>query len=55
MKIINCLSNNEEDIFQNEEIKLLLSALNITPGKYDARRLRYGKLGICTDSDSDGQ
>lgn len=54
-KIINCLSNNEEDIFQNEEIKLLLSALNITPGKYDARRLRYGKLGICTDSDSDGQ
>ena len=53
-KIINCLSNSEEDIFQNEEIKLLLSALNITPGKYDARRLRYGKLGICTDSDSDG-
>lgn len=54
-KIINCLSNTDEDIFQNEEIKLLLSALNITPGKYDARRLRYGKLGICTDSDSDGQ
>lgn len=53
-KIINCLSNTDEDIFQNEEIKLLLSALNITPGKYDARRLRYGKLGICTDSDSDG-
>lgn len=54
-KIINCLSNNEEDIFQNEEIKLLLSAMNITPGKYDAKKLRYGKIGICTDSDSDGQ
>lgn len=53
-KIINCLSNNEEDIFQNEEIKLLLSAMNITPGKYDAKKLRYGKIGICTDSDSDG-
>lgn len=53
-KIINCLSNNEEKIFQNEEIKLLMSAMNITPGKYDSKKLRYGKLAICTDSDSDG-
>ena len=53
-KMINCLSNDDEDIFQNEEIKLLLSALNITPGKYDAKKLRYGRLGICTDADSDG-
>lgn len=53
-KIINCLSNNEEKIFQNEEIKLLLSAMNIVPGKYDAKKLRYGKIAICTDSDSDG-
>lgn len=53
-KIINCLSNPEEKIFQNEEIKLLLSALNITPGKYNSDKLRYGKLAICTDADSDG-
>lgn len=53
-KIINCLSNDEEKIFQNEEIKLLLSAMNITPGRYDAKKLRYGKLAICTDADSDG-
>lgn len=53
-KIINCLSNPEEKIFQNEEIKLLLSAMNITPGRYNASKLRYGKLAICTDSDSDG-
>ena len=53
-KIINCLSNPEDKIYQNEEIKLLLSALNITPGKYDAKKLRYGKLAICTDADSDG-
>lgn len=52
-KIINCLSNPEEKIFQNEEIKLLLSALNITPGRYNASKLRYGKLGICVDADSD--
>lgn len=53
-KIINCLSNPEEKIYQNEEIKLLLSAMNIVPGKYDAKKLRYGKLAICTDADSDG-
>ena len=53
-KIINCLSNPEEKIFNNEEIKLLLSAMNIVPGKYSPSKLRYGKLAICTDADSDG-
>lgn len=53
-KIINALSNSEEDIFENEEIKLLLSAMNIIPGKYDNKKLRYGKIGICVDADSDG-
>ena len=48
------MDNDEEKIFQNEEIKLLLSAMNITPGKYNASKLRYGKLAICTDADSDG-
>ena len=52
-KILNCLSNPEEKIFQNEEIKLLLSAMNIVPGKYDSKKLRYGRLAICTDADSD--
>ena len=52
-KIINALSNDEEKIYQNEEIKLLLSALNIVPGHYDSRKLRYGRVGVCTDSDSD--
>ena len=53
-KIINCLSNTEEKIFENEEIKLLLSAMNITPGKYNPSKLRYGKIAICVDADSDG-
>ena len=53
-KIINCLSNSDEKVYENEEIKLLLSAMNIVPGKYDAKKLRYGKLAICTDADSDG-
>lgn len=53
-KIINCLSHSEEQIFKNEEIKILLSAMNIVPGRYNASKLRYGRIGICTDADSDG-
>lgn len=53
-KIINCLSNDEEKIFENEEIKLLMSALNISAGHYNPAKLRYGKVAICTDADSDG-
>ena len=52
-KIINALSNPDDKVFANEEIKLLLSALNIVPGKYDSKKLRYGRLAICTDADSD--
>ena len=53
-KILNCLSNAEDKIFENEEINLLLSAMNIIPGKYNPSKLRYGRIAICTDSDSDG-
>ena len=52
-KILNCLTHSDEKIYQNEEIKLLLSAMNIIPGKYNASKLRYGRLAICTDADSD--
>ena len=50
-KLLNCLAHPEEKIFQNEEIKLLLSAMNINPGKYDSKKLRYGKIAICVDAD----
>lgn len=53
-KMLNCLAHTEEKIFENEEIKLLLSAMNISPNRYDSKKLRYGKIGICVDSDSDG-
>lgn len=52
-KLLNLLSNNEEKIYANEEIKLLLSAMNIDPLKYDSSKLRYGRIGICVDADSD--
>ena len=53
-KMINGLSNPEDKVYANEEIKLLLSAMNIVPGKYNSSKLRYGKIGICVDADSDG-
>ena len=53
-KPINCFTHDDEKIFQNEEIKLLLSAMNIIPGRYDSKKLRYGKIGILSDSDADG-
>ncbi|MDT3386508.1 MAG: hypothetical protein LIR46_01870, partial [Bacteroidota bacterium] len=53
-KMINTFANEDEKIYQNEEIKLFLSAMNIVPGKYNASKLRYGKIGICTDADADG-
>ena len=53
-KPINAFSNDDEKFYQNEEIKLLLSAMNIVPGKYDSKKLRYGKIGILSDADADG-
>lgn len=53
-KPISAFSNDDEKIYANEEIKLLLSAMNIVPGKYRSDKLRYGKIAICSDADSDG-
>lgn len=50
-KLVNCLAHTDEKIFANEEINLLLSAMNIVPGKYNPQKLRYGKIAICSDSD----
>ena len=53
-KCINPFTNPDEKIYENEEVKLLLSAMNIIPGRYNASKLRYGKIGICSDADADG-
>lgn len=53
-KPINAFTNDEEKFYQNEEIKLLLSAMNIVPGKYDSKKLRYGRIAITSDGDADG-
>lgn len=54
-KMLNCLKAEEDKIYQNEEIKLLLYALGIDVNKYDPAKLRYGKVAICVDQDDDGK
>lgn len=54
-KCINALSNSIEDVLENEEVKLLLQALDIVYGRtYNSSKLRYGKVAIASDADSDG-
>ena len=53
-KLINAFTNAESKLLKNEEIQLLFQALGIEPHKYDSSNLRYGRVAICTDSDSDG-
>ena len=53
-KIINALSNTDDKIMSNEEVKLILSALGVTPNNYKSSKLRYGKIGIASDADKDG-
>lgn len=53
-KLINAFTNTESKLLKNEEIQLLFQALNIEPHNYDSSALRYGRVAICTDSDSDG-
>lgn len=53
-KLINAFTNSEAKLLKNEEIQLLLQALGIDPHDYNSSDLRYGRIAICTDSDSDG-
>lgn len=54
-KMLNCLKAEDEKIFQNEEIKLLLYAMGIDINSYNSSKLRYGKIAICADQDDDGR
>ena len=53
-KMKNCLKAEDEEVYKNEEIKLLLYALGVDINNYNPNKLRYGKLAICVDPDSDG-
>ena len=49
--MLNTLKSEDEKIYQNEEIKLLLYALGIDVNNYNPQKLRYGKVAICADQD----
>ncbi len=53
-KIINGLTHTPDKVLENEEVKLIFSALGISPNKSLPNKMRYGKVGIATDADSDG-
>ncbi len=53
-KMLNSLKADDEAIYSNEEIKLLIYALGIDIHNYNASKLRYGRLAICVDADDDG-
>ena len=54
-KMINGLKvEDDKEYYDNKEIELLLYALGINPDRYDASKLRYGKIAICVDADDDG-
>lgn len=54
-KIVNALSHPIEDVLENEEVKAIILALGCgILDKYNSKKLRYGKVAICCDADSDG-
>ena len=53
-KMLNSLKVDDEAVYSNEEIKLLIYALGIDINNYNPAKLRYGRLAICVDADDDG-
>jgi topoisomerase-4 subunit B len=54
-KILNVASASTEKLRQNQELKDLIEALGCGAGeRFDASRLRYGRVIIMTDADVDG-
>lgn len=53
-KMKNCLKAEDEEVYKNEEIKMLLYSLGIDINNYDPKKLRYGKVAILVDPDDDG-
>lgn len=53
-KILNTWEVKREDLFSNQEIEDISIALGVDPGSSDLSGLRYGKVCILADADSDG-
>tara|TARA_Y100001963_G_scaffold145923_1_gene220203 strand:+ start:934 stop:2835 length:1902 start_codon:yes stop_codon:yes gene_type:complete len=53
-KILNCWEKDESEIMRSEEIKNIATAIGVDPNSSDLSGLRYGKICILADADSDG-
>ena len=53
-KILNTWDLESDEIIKSQEIKNLSTAIGVLPGKSDIASLRYGKICILADADSDG-
>tara|TARA_B100001109_G_scaffold255473_1_gene258639 strand:- start:543 stop:2435 length:1893 start_codon:yes stop_codon:yes gene_type:complete len=53
-KILNTWDLESEEIIKSQEIKNLSTAIGVLPGNADISGLRYGKICILADADSDG-
>ena len=53
-KILNTWDLESADIIKSQEIKDLATAIGSLPGDTDTSNLRYGKICILADADSDG-
>ena len=53
-KILNTWELESEEIINSQEIKNLSTAIGVLPGNNDLSGLRYGKICILADADSDG-
>jgi topoisomerase-4 subunit B len=53
-KILNTWDLESSEIIKSQEIKNLSTAIGVLPGNNDLSSLRYGKICILADADSDG-
>ncbi len=53
-KILNTWELTSEKIIESKEVKDIATSIGINPGSDDLSKLRYGKICILADADSDG-
>ena len=53
-KILNTWELNSSKILDSKEVKDISTSIGVEPGNSDLSRLRYGKICILADADSDG-
>ena len=53
-KILNTWESDTGEILDSKEISDIATAIDVAPGSDDLSRLRYGKVCILADADSDG-